>query len=71
MAGKKMHVSLWCGRVEAPESDYVLPAKKGFVGKHEHALYSVLWKKRGAKFSIRDGVKAEVASNFLKKFLSL
>ena len=27
------------GRVGAPESDYVLPAKAGFVGKNELALF--------------------------------
>ena len=41
MAGKILHVSLWCGRVGAAESDYVLPAKIGFVGKYEHALQKI------------------------------
>ena len=25
----------------APESDHVLPSKTGFVGKHEHALFTM------------------------------
>ena len=31
--------------MEAPENDYVLPAKKGFVGKHEHALLNEIAQK--------------------------